>query len=80
MGKLSVNGTAMRFVTEYSDHATVDGVLVHHRENKWVGSMNTAVLRLQRITVDAEFDDEEFEPVANPANPVIARVGGATAF
>jgi hypothetical protein len=80
MGKLSVNGTAMRFVTEYSDHAMVDGVLVHHRENKWVGSMNTAVLRLQRITVDAEFDDEEFEPVANPTNPVIARVGGATAF
>ena len=80
MGKLSVNGTAMRFVTEYSDHATVDGVLVHHRENKWVGSMNTAVLRLQHITVDADFDDEEFEPVANPTNPVIARAGGATAF
>jgi hypothetical protein len=80
MGKLSVNGTAMRFVTEYSDHAMVDGVLVHHRENKWVGSMNTAVLRLLRITVDAEFDDGEFEPVANPTNPVIARVGDATAF
>ena len=40
----------------------------------------TAVLRLLRITVDAEFDDGEFEPVANPTNPVIARVGDATAF
>jgi hypothetical protein len=80
MGKLSVNGTAMRFVTEYSDHSMVDGVLVHHRENKWVGSMNTAVLRLQRITVDAEFDDDEFEPVENRRDPLIARIAGATAF
>ena len=80
MGRLSVNGAAMRFVTEYSDHAMVDGVLVHHRENKWVGGMNTAVLRLQHITVDADFDDDEFEPVANPTNPVIARIGDATAL
>jgi len=79
MGKLSVNGVAMRFVTEYSDYSMVDGVLVHHRENKWVGSMNTAVLRLQHITVDAEFDDDEFEPVENRADPVIARIAGATA-
>ena len=35
MGKLSVKGVAIRFVTEYSEHAMVDGVLVHHRENKW---------------------------------------------
>ena len=75
----TVNGVAMRFVTEYSDYSMVDGVLVHHRENKWVGSMNTAVLRLQHITVDAEFDDDEFEPVENRTDPVIARIAGATA-
>jgi outer membrane lipoprotein-sorting protein len=80
MGKLSVNGAAMRFVTEYSDHAMVDGVLVHRRENKWVGSMNTAVLRLKNIEVDAEFDDEEFEPVENRTDPVIARIADAYAL
>jgi outer membrane lipoprotein-sorting protein len=80
MGKLSVNGMTMQFVTEYSDYSMVDGVLIHHRENKWVGGTNTAVLRLQRITVDADFDDDEFEPVANPTYPVIARIGTATAL
>lgn len=80
MGKLSVNGAAMRFVTEYSDHAMVDGVLVHHRENKWVGSMNTAVLRLQHITVDVDFGDEEFEPVENRTDPVVARIADAYAL
>ena len=80
MGKLSVNGAAMRFVTEYSDHAMVDGVLVHHRENKWVGSMNTAALSLRHITVDADFDDDEFEPVENRRDPVIARIADAATF
>jgi hypothetical protein len=80
MGKLSINGAAMQFVTEYSDYSMVDGVLVHHRENKWVGGMNTAVLRLQRITVDADFDDDEFEPRENRMNPVIARIEGTTAL
>ena len=70
----------MQFVTEYSDYSMVDGVLVHHRENKWVGGMNTAVLRLQRITVDADFDDDEFEPRENRMNPVIARIEGTTAL
>ena len=80
MGKLSVNGASMQFVTEYSDYSMVDGVLIHHRENKWVGGTNTAVLRLQRMTFDADFDDDEFEPVANPTNPVIAQIGDATAL
>jgi hypothetical protein len=80
VGQLSMNGTAMQFVTEYSEFAMVDGVLVHHRENKYVGGMNTAVLRLQRITVDADFDDDEFEPRENRMNPVIARIEGTTAL
>ncbi len=80
VGQLSVNGAAMQFVTEYSEFSMVDGVLVHHRENKYVGGMNTAVLRLQRITLDAEFDDDEFEPRSNRVEPVIARVDGRTAL
>jgi hypothetical protein len=79
MGRLSVNGAVMQFVTEYSDYSMVDGVLVHHRENKWVGDMNTAVLRLRRITVDADLDDDEFEPKRNRREPVIAHVANATA-
>jgi hypothetical protein len=80
VGQLSVNGAAMQFVTEYSEFSMVDGVLVHHRENKYVGGMNTAVLRLQRITVDADFDDDEFEPRSNRVEPVIARIDGRTAL
>ncbi len=80
VGKLSVNGAAMRFITEYSEFSMVDGVLVHHRENKYVGGMNTAVLRLQRITVDAEFDANEFAPRKNQTDPVIARAEGTAAF
>lgn len=79
VGRLSMNGASMQFVTEYSEFAMVDGVLVPHRENKFVGGMNTAVLRLQRITVDAEFDDDEFEPRKNPADPVVARIASMTA-
>ena len=79
VGRLSMNGASMQFVTEYSEFAMVDGVLVPHRENKFVGGMNTAVLRLKRITVDAEFDDAEFEPRKNPADPVVARVASMTA-
>jgi len=79
VGRLLMNGASMQFVTEYSEFAMVDGVLVPHRENKFVGAMNTAVLRLQRITVDAEFDDAEFEPRKNPADPVVAQVASMTA-
>ena len=80
VGRLSVNGNAMQFVTEYSEFSRVDGVLVPHRENKYVGGMNTAVLRLRRITVDTDFDDDEFEPRKHRKDPVIARLDTATAL
>lgn len=79
VGRLSMNGASMQFVTEYSEFSMVDGVLVHHRENKFVGGMNTALLRLRHITVDATLDDDEFEPRKNAADPVIARTEGTTA-
>ena len=80
VGTLSISGATMQFVTEYSEFSMEDGVLVHHRENKFVGGMNTALLRLQRITVDADFDDDEFEPRKNRMSPLIARIRGTTAL
>lgn len=62
VGTLSVNGTEMQFLTEYSDFKYVDGVLVHHKENKFAGGINTAVLQLHRVTFDARLDEDSFEP------------------
>ena len=61
VGYLPVGGGEMTFVTEYSDFAVVDGLLVHHRENKFAGNVNTAVLQLRKIRFDVEFDESEFE-------------------
>lgn len=70
VGLLTMGGAAMQFVTEYSEFSKVDGVLMHHRENKFVGGMNTAVLRLKRIEVDARFGDDEFTPRRNRIDPI----------
>ena len=80
VGTLAVNGATMQFVTEYSEFAKIDGALIHHRENKFVGGMNTAVLRLRRAETDVDFDEETFEPRKNPLEPVIARIDGVTAL
>jgi hypothetical protein len=60
VGSLPVNGSAMQFLTEYSDFRFQDGVLVHGRENKFAGGVNTAVLKLRRIMLDADLNDEVF--------------------
>ena len=62
IGTMTINGTAMRFLTEYSDFKFRDGVLVHERENKYAGAVNTAVLQLDRIILDAELNEEYFQP------------------
>jgi hypothetical protein len=62
VGTLRINGGAMQFVTEYSEFAMVDGVLMHHRENKFAGGTNTAVLKLKRIEFGIEFSEEDFAP------------------
>jgi len=62
IGTMSVNGSQMRFLTEYSDFRFRDGVLVHERENKYAGEVNTAVLQLDRITLNAELNEEYFQP------------------
>jgi hypothetical protein len=62
IGTMSVNGTQMRFLTEYSDFRFQDGVLVHERENKYAGAVKTAVLQLDRIILDADLNEEHFQP------------------
>ena len=62
VGTLSVNGTQMQFLTEYSDFKFVDGTLVHQKENKFAGGTNTAVLQLRQVTFDADLDESRFVP------------------
>jgi hypothetical protein len=62
VGTLSVNGAEMRFLTEYSDFALVDSVLVHQKENKFVGNVNTAILQLRQIELQAGLSDDTFLP------------------
>ena len=62
VGTMMVNGSQMRFRTEYSDFSFRDGVLVHGKENKFAGGVNTAVLTLRNITLNADLEDGLFEP------------------
>ena len=62
VGTLAINGGEMRFLTEYSDFAFVDGVLVHQKENKYAGGVNTAVLQLRHVELRADLPDETFLP------------------
>ena len=62
VGRLAINGSEMLFLTEYSDFTFRNGVLLHQRENKFVGGINTAVLQLHRITLDAVLKDTYFLP------------------
>jgi hypothetical protein len=61
-GSLIMKGREIQFLTEYSDFAVIEGVLVHQKENKYASGMNTAKLRLKNITFNAEFDDRQFKP------------------
>jgi len=61
-GSLPVNGNEIQFLTEYSDFTTIDGVLMHQKENKYAGGVNTAVLQLRKVTFDVQFDDDHFVP------------------
>ena len=62
VGRLAINGSEMLFLTEYSNFTFRNGVLLHQRENKFVGGINTAVLQLHRITLDAVLKDTYFLP------------------
>jgi len=77
VGTLSVNGQDMNFLTEYSEFSVVEGVLMHHRENKYAGSVNTAILSLRKVVLDAEFEAGTFEP-SDIADPGDEEVDGST--
>jgi len=62
VGTLAINGAEMRFLTEYSDFAFVDGVQIHRKENKYAGGVNTAVLQLRRIELQTDLPDDTFIP------------------
>jgi len=62
VGSLPVKGSVMQFVTEYSNFTFHDGVLIHQRENKFAGGVNTAVLQLRQVTFDAELKNTDFLP------------------
>lgn len=74
VGALIIGGGEMNFVTEYSDFDWVDGVLVHKRENKFAGNVNTAILQLRNIEFGVAFDDDTFTPPNTEDKPVIASV------
>lgn len=61
-GTLMTNGREVQFLTEYSDFKVVEGVLVHHKENKFASGFNTAKLQLRTIKFDASLDDALFKP------------------
>ena len=59
-GSLLMNGNEIQFLTEYSDFKTIEGVLMHQKENKFASGMNTAVLQLRKVTFDAKIEDRQF--------------------
>ena len=61
-GSLLANGKEIQFLTEYSDFAMIEGVLMHQKENKYAGGMNTAVLQLRKLSLDARIEDSQFVP------------------
>ena len=61
-GSLLFKGQEIQFLTEYSDFTTIEGVLVHQKENKYASGMNTAVLQLRDITFDANIEAGTFIP------------------
>ncbi len=61
VGTLNMGGREMEFQTEYSDFKKVNGVLMHHRENKFAAGMNTAELFLKEVKLSAKHDDSLFK-------------------
>lgn len=61
VGKLKMGPREMEFQTEYSDFKKVDGVLIHHRENKFAGGTNTAELFLKDVKLSVKHDANVFK-------------------
>lgn len=61
-GIVMINGNEIQFLTEYTDFAMIEGVLMHRSENKFANGMNTAKLKLRRVSFDTQADDDLFKP------------------
>ncbi len=48
IGKLKMGSHKMEFLTFYEDYKSVNGVMMPHREVKYAGKVNTAIMRLQK--------------------------------
>jgi hypothetical protein len=64
VGSMAIKGQEFSFVTEYSNFAFREGVLVHQMENKYAGSVNTAVLKLRNIGLAVKVSENHFRPNA----------------
>ncbi|MEE9542239.1 MAG: hypothetical protein V3V95_00465 [Thermodesulfobacteriota bacterium] len=60
VGRLKMGPREMEFRTEYSKFKLVEGVLMHHKENKFAAGMNTALLFLRQIKLNEEHADKLF--------------------
>ena len=60
VGTLNMGGREMAFRTDYADFKVVDGVLMHHSEDKYAGGVNTALLTLKTLTAGVEHAPETF--------------------
>ncbi len=49
IGRLKMGPQQMEFLTKYEEYKLVNGVMVAHKEIKYVGSMNTAIMELKEI-------------------------------
>jgi len=49
IGRLQMGPQQMEFLTRYEDYKSKNGVLIPHKEVKFVGSMNTAIMTLKKI-------------------------------
>lgn len=52
VGKMKMGERVMEFKTLYRDYKEVDGVFVHHKEVKYAGGVNTAILTLKEIKLN----------------------------
>ena len=49
IGRLQMGPQQLEFLTEYDEYKSVKGVMIPHKETKFVGSLNTAVMTLNKI-------------------------------
>ncbi|MEN8147378.1 MAG: hypothetical protein ABFR02_07150 [Campylobacterota bacterium] len=53
VGHLKMGSQGMEFLTLYEDYTSLNGVMLPRKEVKYAGSVNTAVMRLQKMTFTA---------------------------